>query len=190
MSELSDDFSQVLIRHLNANVLEFEAKVEQIGRYAHVPLSVQFKSHDGYQRPESTSMGPYLFVGFGPETLPDECVEQGWKVEQNEIIYKECDRKGYFTVLFNHREQEYSPYETNGVYNPQNFAWVADRRRVDKGDNLPLEFYSPEYEIYNGVHSIAPYACSIYGVAIGVRFSKCSFVQVSWGLGNNGPESS
>ncbi|KAH3812264.1 hypothetical protein DPMN_140690 [Dreissena polymorpha] len=173
MSSLYDDKSHVIIRHKRSNGIQYTSIMAQLGIFASNPVSVQYSGHSGYQGPQNTAMAPYIFVGFIPQSLTYKGALQGWKVNDEELTFENCDGNpnSYITFFFNPSGQGYTDYV--GGHNTLLYQWYDGASAVAQSENLPDEFFANYHEVHQG-------GCGGYsrgsnvptGGAVGMKFSE------------------
>lgn len=180
MKLLNPSTSKVLVRHRRRDYKQFETTVSQMNRYSKLPLSIQYNANDDYQGPiNAKRLGPYLFLGFLPKSVARQKTVQGYKVNNEEVSFKNCDANGNSYMAFFFDPNNGTP---NGYYKKCCYNWRM-RKWADLGTptthTLSLEyFFQTEMHLGGcGGYSLTGLKtqADIQGVALGMYFGKLCY---------------
>jgi hypothetical protein len=176
---LMDDTSHVIVRHNRIDGKQYTATIRQLDSFSHIPVTVQFNSHDGYSSPANTALSPYIYVGFISISNTKRGDTNGWIINNDSLTFRNCDGNphSYFTFLFNHNDVGYT--RPSSSYNSLMFSWYTLASQVSYDETLPDEFFTSFLEIHHGGcggYSTASGVPDVTGAAVGVKF--CMYCHV------------
>lgn len=124
LDKLATDKSRVLFKFKYPNT-HYEVVIQQLPQYAHIPFSFQINEYNGYTKPKDVST-PYLYFGILPASLIKQGTTQGYRVDNDEYTFTNCDNNtnSYFVFY---------PGEGSGDLvklfpGIKNRLWIDDRK--------------------------------------------------------------
>ncbi|WAR08279.1 hypothetical protein MAR_018237 [Mya arenaria] len=175
MESLYDDNTHILVRFTKANK-QYESTLAQINSFASVPLSIQYNSYIGYNKPQNVNMTPYIYVGFIPASNTFKYARQGWKTNGQEQFFNNCDANpnSYIMFMFNHEKRGYTDYV--GGKNSLLYKWYDNGTEVLALDYVPGEFLTRYHEIHHGGCGGYSRGSNVPTTAnVGMKFEKGNF---------------
>eukprot|EP00105_Crassostrea_gigas_P042526 XP_019926674.1 PREDICTED: uncharacterized protein LOC105337497 [Crassostrea gigas] len=121
-------------------------------------------------------MGPYLFLGFLDKITAKSKTRQGYKVNNVDQTFINCDANpnSYLTFYFNPQNKPPVGYYKRCCYTPLMKSWLDAGVQVDPARHLPKSYFM-QFEMHFGGcggYAINGYStlANIQGAALGMRF--------------------
>ena len=175
IDDLYNNYSEVLIRHLNKQGIQREVRYGQIAKYRKIDMSIQYNSSIGYNPIRNMKMSPYLYVGLLlAKTKEDhQNDKQGYSVNGEDHTFKNCDgnANNYFALLYNKAKAPYNKYYPRVSYMEK---WITGAVTVPAGRYLP-EYFFTQFEMHMGGcggYITLEHLPELTGVTIGLRYGK------------------
>ena len=176
IEQLFTDKTRVLLRIQKKDGLQPFTLIRQLPARASHSLEVKMHDHTGYARPQNYNLGDYLYLGILSNTVANRRDEQGFRANNDEIKFNNCDGNpnSYFAFFPNHREQAISNYHGgNLVYERQGVAWDWRQKGVPSYGHrlMPNEFFFLTELPFGGCgcYTSSDRWTDAHGTAIGVR---------------------
>lgn len=147
-----------------------EVKVAQINRFHGEQLGFLFNEYSGYNIPKQEGKFKYLYLGFVPRDLIQKNEVQGYKAENDEYTFNNCDgnRNCYFVFYFGA-----STSLPNSGNNDLSKGWITSAKRLNVEEYMDEKFYFP-VEIHMGGCGALATTTGLGGVkgSLGLPFGK------------------
>ena len=180
LSDLYTENDHIIVRILYSNDEQHDVTMEQLTQYANTyTLSFQLSQTVGYKAPINTALGPYIFVGFLPESFATSFTTQGYRAAGMDNTFTNCDMNpnSYLAVFQNPGGLPEDDYHLTCCDTPHINAWIDNAQLIPANREMADKFYFPNHEIHKGgcggYLSASSNAGTIDGVAIGLGFGKC-----------------
>lgn len=174
--------NEVLVRHFRSNGTQYDTIMKQISTNSSVPLSIQYSKYVNYTKPENhRTMAPYLFLGLLPKSIARAKNIQGYRANDQDFLFTNCDRvpHSYVAFFFNPNYKSPTDYHLSCCHSSLMMSWL--------NEGIPASTYLShcyafQFEMHMG--GCGGYAVNgftemetICGAALGMRFGKLTNYQ-------------
>eukprot|EP00112_Aurelia_sp_Birch-Aquarium-sp1_P012948 Seg2728.3 transcript_id=Seg2728.3/GoldUCD/mRNA.D3Y31 product="hypothetical protein" protein_id=Seg2728.3/GoldUCD/D3Y31 len=139
MVYLFTDRQSVLLRILMMNGSQPYTVVKQYTDTG--GLSVQLNNYTHYRRPKNVGISPYLYVGTLPKRNATKGTRQGFRSNDADIVFNNCDGNANNYFAFFARTNGKSPPSPSSVYERRGVAINWRKSAIDHGTRMPDDYF-------------------------------------------------